>query len=261
MLKILQISDPHILNQASDTLMGVNTEYYFKLVLKHAYTRHGGFDLLLATGDLAQSPSVAVYQRLLRHLQEYRTPALCLPGNHDDYGFMHAVLNEGLVSCSKNLQILNWQIICLNSQKIGSPKGLLGAEEFIFLENRLKSKPDSPTLIAVHHHCIPSGSAWLDTMQIINSDALLRTLERYPQVKAITFGHVHQIIAAKHAHFGIFSAPATCFQFKPDSTEFSIDTTPPGYRVFELLDDGGYNTDCFRLDESPRGLEIDAHGY
>jgi Icc protein len=197
----------------------------------------------------------------LQQLQSYGIATLCLPGNHDDFGLMQAILNEGVVSCRKYLQRQNWQIICLNSQKIGSPVGAISAEEFLFLEHRLKAWPDLHTLIAVHHHCVSSGSIWLDSMQIVNSAAFLKLLEQHPQVKAITFGHVHQEMTTNHGDIRIFSAPASCFQFHPHSLEFSVENIPPGYRIFELFDDGSLNSACYRIAEPLQGLQIDAHGY
>ena len=261
MLKILQISDPHILPETTDTLLGINTEYYFRQVLDTAHAEHGPFDLILVTGDLGQDPCPASYRRILQQLQTYQTTTVCLPGNHDDFGMMQAILNEGTVSCRKQLQLENWQIICLNSQKIGSPVGELPAEELAFLEACLIAEPNMPALIALHHHCIATGAGWLDSMQIENSSALLELLGRYPQVKAITYGHVHHEFTATYDGIAIFSAPATCFQFELHSTEFSVEDTPPGYRIFECFADGSLKSASYRISEPLRGLIKNAHSY
>lgn len=261
MLKILQISDLHVLPAATDTLLGVNTEYYFRQVLDVAHAEHGPFDLILVTGDLAQDPCRAAYQRIRQHLEAYRTMALCLPGNHDDFPLMQAILNDGLVSCQKQLLLKNWHIICLNSQKPGSPAGDLPAEELAFLESSLVARPEVPALIAVHHHCLASGCDWLDTMQIENSEALLELLGRHSQVKVLTYGHVHKQVDTSYGGIGIFSAPSTCFQFELNSTEFSVEDSPPGYRVFELAADGSFSTGCYRIAEPLKGLTKDVHSY
>ncbi len=261
MLKILQISDPHILPDASDTLLGINTEYYFRQVLSEAHAEHGPFDLILVTGDLGQDPCPPSYRRILQQLQAYRTTTLCLPGNHDDFGLMQAILNEGTVTCHKQLQVENWQIICLNSQKIGSPVGELPADELAFLEACLMAKPDMPALIALHHHCIASDCGWLDTMQLENSTSFLKLLGRHRQVKAVTYGHIHHEITASHDGIAIFSAPATCFQFELHSTEFSVEDTPPGYRIFECYADGSLKSACYRISEPLLGLIKNAHSY
>ena len=261
MLKILQISDLHILPDATGTLMGVNTDACFRKVLKEAHADHGQFDLIIVTGDLAQNPSPAGYLRIMQTLQIYQTPTLCLPGNHDDFAMMQTILNSGGISCSKHLQMLDWQIICLNSQKPDSPVGLLSAAELLFLECCLDEQPETPTLIALHHPCVSSGSPWLDSMQLTNSAELLELLSRHKQVKAVTFGHVHQEIACRSHDIALYSVPATCFQFLPQSSQFSLENSAPGYRLFELFADGSLKSACYRLPNPPAGLRLDLSSY
>ncbi|QPK65375.1 3',5'-cyclic-AMP phosphodiesterase [Methylomonas sp. LL1] len=261
MLKVLQITDMHLLPHSGDIMLGIDTEHYFKLTLEHAHAVHGRFDLILLTGDLAQDPCPGSYQRLYRHLNGYDTPCLCLPGNHDDLSLMTKYLNNGLVSCQKHLVLGNWLIIGLNSQKPNSPVGALSREELVFLQRTLQSNSDRPTLIAVHHHCFASGSAWLDTMQIQNSEAFLKLIEGFGQVKAVTCGHIHQEFACQEKPIAFFATPASCFQFTPNSSEFSIDETAPGYRIFNLYDDGGLQSDCHRLPVKLDNLNRNAHEY
>ena len=261
MLKILQITDSHILPEPDHTLLGINTEYYFRQVLQHAFALHKQFDLLLLSGDLAQTPSLAVYQRILQHLATYRTPTVCLPGNHDDFGMMQAIFQDDLYNCRKQVMLGGWQILSLNSQKTNSPVGKLSDAELSFLEQRLFQQPDTPTLIALHHPCFETGSQWLDTMQLINSESFLDLLDRHSQVKVVTCGHIHQEIAVSHGSFSLYSAPASCFEFQPLSQEFSVAETPPGYRVFTLSPDGGVASTCYYLDEPLRGLNLAAEGY
>ncbi len=260
-MKILQISDLHIMADENDTLLGVNTQYYFQQVLKQAHLAHGRFDLILVSGDLAQQPGAASYQRIAQTLLRYDTETLCLPGNHDDFGLMQVQLNTGLVSCRQAMQKQGWQIICLNSQIVDSPAGELADEQLDFLQHSLAAHPQLPCLIAVHHPCIASGSIWLDTMQIRNSAVLLDVLAQHHQVKAVTFGHIHQELARQIDGIWYFAAPATCFEFKPLSVAFAVTDTPPGYRVFQLKSDGTLTSACFRLTEPLQGLDCRMHGY
>lgn len=259
-LKILQLTDLHILPHTGDTMLGIDTERYFQQTLKHAHATHGRFDLILLTGDLGQDPCADSYRRICQHLHTYHTPCICLPGNHDDRELMEAELNDDLVSCRKHLKLSTWQIIALNSQKIGSPAGILSQEELAFLERTL-IEHDLPALLAVHHHCVASQSSWMDTMQIENGNELLAIAERFPQVKAITFGHLHQELQTSHKGIPVFATPASCFQFKPYATEFELDTLPPGYRVFELFDSGRLQSSCYRLPINMSNLQTESHSY
>jgi Icc protein len=42
--------------------------------------------------------------------------------------------------------------------------------------------------------------------------------------------------------------PSTCMQFKPRDPGFVVDDRPPGYRVVDLLDDGGIATEVVWLE-------------
>ncbi|TPQ26453.1 3',5'-cyclic-AMP phosphodiesterase [Methylomonas koyamae] len=259
-LKILQLTDLHILPHAGATLLGVDPEYYFAQVLDAAHTRHGSFDLIVLTGDLGQDPGPDSYRRIADRLQRYASPCLFLPGNHDDWPLMQTELNRNQLSCGKHRLFPHWQIIGLNSQKPGYPGGYLADAELLFLNATLETC-NLPAVLAVHHHCVASGSPWMDTMMIENGEELLQIAARFPQVKAITCGHLHQEMAKHYRGIQIVSAPATCVQFKPGATEFELDVKPPGYRVFELYDDGTLKTVCYRIDAEQPELRLDLKSY
>lgn len=261
MLKIVQLTDLHVTPHAGDVMLGLDTEDFFWQTLAYAHDRHGPFDLILLTGDLAQDPCADSYQRIQQHLNQYTAPCLCLPGNHDDFELMQHHLQRGNVSCNKQWVTKGWQIVLLNSQKSNSPVGRLADDELVFLEQALQANHLLPTLVALHHPCFAIGSSWLDTMQIENSEAFLSLLGHYPQVKAVTCGHVHQEYFKKIGHINFFATPASCFQFTPGSAEFSIAETPPGYRVFHLYPDGGVQSEVYRLPIRMDGLNRQAHEY
>lgn len=260
-LTLLQVTDLHVLPKYEDTLLGVKTEYYFHTILAHAFEQHFHYDALLLTGDLAQSPCDESYQRILHKVQAYKLPTFCLPGNHDDFLLMQKMLNTKQVNCQKQNFLSNWQIISLNSQIIHSEMGYLEQSELDFLESCLKENSHFHTLIAVHHHCLPTKSAWLDTMQIENSQAFLNIVTRYSNVRCITTGHIHQEMDKKLGDMRIFGTPSTCFQFALNSADFNMDRTPPGYRILELYDDGRVDSTVHRLDSPLIELELHAAGY
>ena len=260
-LSILQITDLHILPGLGETFLGVDTEHYFSAVLELALAENRHYDLILVTGDLAQHPGSASYQRILSRLAAANTPCICLPGNHDDYELMQQIFNTGLVSCRKQLLLENWQLICLNSQIPGAPGGRLSKQELRFLEDCLINHPDHDALIAVHHHCLKTNSAWMDTMMIENSRELWAIIDHYPQVKAVTTGHIHQVMDSTVGAVRVLGSPSTCFQFKPESKSFGLDTAAPGYRKINLSVDGRIESAVTRLSEPLSGLQLDTPGY
>lgn len=244
---LLQITDLHILPEYEDRLYGIDTEKTFHATLDQAFAEHDSIDAVLVTGDLTHDPYAPAYRRILKKLESCPCPSFCLPGNHDDYDMMRKILDAGSVSCEKQFFFSNWQIICLNSMKAGSPGGHLAVEELAFLEDCLKQHPKYPALIAVHHHCLKTGSPWLDTMMIDNSEDLFSVTVRNPQVKAITCGHIHQFFDSCNRSLRIIGTPSTCFQFKPNTLTLKIDEKPPAYRLIELYGDGQFETKLFTL--------------
>lgn len=260
-LSVLQLSDLHVLPAPEDKLLGVATESYFHAVLNHAFEQNKNYELLLLSGDLAQSPCEQSYTRILQKIQQYGFPTRCLAGNHDDFPLMQKIFNTEKVTCEKQTILGNWQIVTLNSQILGSEVGRLAQSELDFLEKTLSENMDLFTLIAVHHNCLPTESAWLDTMTIQNSDEFLNIVARHKNVKVITTGHIHQEL---HKQFGdvlVLGTPSTCFQFTPNSQHFSMDRTPAGYRILDLYDNGLVSTTVHRLATSLQELELDAAGY
>jgi Icc protein len=260
-LSILQITDMHILRHAGERLVGIDTEYYFHAVLDLAFSSHPPFDLVLVTGDLAQSPCLASYQRILNRLEACHTDCVCLPGNHDDFQLMQHILNTDMVSCRRQTLLENWQIICLNSQIEGAAGGRLANHELLLLKKGLSDYPNHHTLIAVHHHCLPTHSTWMDTMTIQNHQKFLAIVKQHPQVKVITTGHIHQLMDTMVDSVRVLGTPSTCFQFTPKSEKFGMDHSAPGYRVFQLYADGRFESEVIRLAEPLSGLQINTKGY
>jgi Icc protein len=241
--------------------MGVNTENNFKQVLARAFSQHQSFDLVLLTGDLAQEPTEKTYRHICDLLAPYSTTCLALPGNHDDAELLRKAFSQLPFISDKQLLLNGWKIICLDSQRPDSQGGRLPKPELNFLQQALEQDPEKPTLIAVHHHCLPTHCRWLDTMIIENQAQFLALLCQYPQVKLVVSGHIHQVMDKQHQHIQVLGTPASCFQFKAHSEHFSIDTLPPGYRVLMLHDNGQIDSEVFWLAQQDPGLDLTLTGY
>ena len=98
-------------------------------------------------------------------------------------------------------------------------------------------------------------------MMIENSQEFLAIISKYPQAKAITTGHIHQIMDITIEVIRVLGTPSTCFQFTPESKTFSLDTSAPGYRLITLYADGRIESGITRHSEQLSGLQIDTQGY
>ncbi len=260
-IRIVQITDFHLLDDPARTMMGINTEQSFLAALDLAWRNHPGVDLFLLTGDLVQDATAATYRRLREYLDVLPVPCYCLPGNHDEAAKIRQFLLGGNIALQSQILLDGWQIICLDSTIPNDPGGCLPPEQMALLEAKLAEQPGRHAIVCLHHSPLPTGAAWLDTMMLANHEELFALCQRFPQVKAVVFGHIHQIMDVWRDGLRLLGCPSTCFQFHPDSEDFALDFLPQGYRWLELYPDGEIKTDVVRLDAVPAGLNMASGGY
>jgi Icc protein len=236
-LRVVQITDMHIMSQPGGKLWGVDVDASLQAVLQRLKTQHGSVELILATGDLVNDEGPLAYERLHAFLLPLGIAVYCLPGNHDRPAVLNQVLAAGPVRRERHIISGNWQFILLDSSLPDSTAGHLAASELAFLENTLTAYSQY-ALVCLHHQPLPIGSPWLDTMVVDNGAELLAIVDRHPQVRAVIWGHIHQAFAAQRGGVALLGTPSTCVQFKPDTADATADSVPPGYRWFELYGDG-----------------------
>jgi Icc protein len=75
-----------------------------------------------------------------------------------------------------------------------------------------------------------------------NAPAFWAIVDRYPRVRALIFGHVHQQQQVRRGPLELFAAPSTAVQFQAGCPDFRLESDPgraqPGYRYYELNADG-----------------------
>lgn len=242
MLHLLQFSDPHLFAQPDGELRGVRTLSTFRSTVAHALSVHGRPDAILVTGDIAQDESADAYRHFRDSIARAGVPVLCLPGNHDDPAVMRDMLDRPPLRFCGQVQSEHWIVVTLSTHVRGQSAGLLGDNELSRLSATLEDNRRRHALIALHHHPVASGSAWVDELALKNSTQLFAILQRHPQTRACVFGHIHQVVQARHGDIAMLSAPSTCDQFRRDSDLFAVDDRPPGYRWLRLHADGMIST-------------------
>jgi Icc protein len=260
-LRILQLSDTHLFADPEGRLLGVKTLAAMRLVLEQIRAEAGPLDLILATGDLVQDHSPDGYLLFQKEVSSLGIPIYALPGNHDHPQLMRQHLVGGLISMPFAAVHGQWLLILLDSSQPGTESGHLSDDSLSALEQQLKAHPQAQVLISVHHQPVPVGSPWLDAMMIDNADRLLAILDRHPNVRALIWGHVHQVFESSRNQIRLLSAPATCFQFSIQQASFGLDPLPPGCRLLELYPDGHIDTRVIRTAEIPESLEYSSAGY
>ena len=94
----------------------------------------------------------------------------------------------------------------------------------------------------MHHSPVAVNSLWVDKHRVANHELLHKLLVAHGKVRAVINGHIHQEHQADWDGIAVYATPSTCFQFKPEVTDFTLDDRPPAYRWIDLYDDGKINT-------------------
>lgn len=248
--QVLQITDLHLKRSPTSTLLGFDTAATLEMVLEKALSEAKP-SAILVTGDIAHDEHIETYYRYLNIMAAYYTgPILSLPGNHDQSHYFKSPVETEAVT------IGNWLFAGLDSHADGQVAADVSAEDLRALRECLDKHPDKYVIIATHHPPVSIGCSWLDSHRIKIDAELIGLLEDYPLVKGIVFGHIHQPIDVMFEGVRLLGAPSTCFQFSPNSTSFSIDRKPPGYRWLTLMDDGLLETEVGRLKVHPYEIDI-----
>ena len=245
-LRVVQITDLHLKASPGSRLWGADVDAGLNAVLAHIQARDPAPDFVLATGDLVGDEPDA-YDRLIEILEPLALPVYCLPGNHDFPAIMSRTLCGSVARWQRYFVAGDWQFVLLDSSFPGTPDGHLASGELALLDTVLATDSERHTLVCLHHNPLPIGAAWLDTMTVSNGAALFAVLERYPQVRALVWGHIHGEFAAQRGSMRLLATPATSVQFKPDAPEPCVDDLPPGYRWLELYPDGTLKTGVERV--------------
>ena len=247
-INLLQFSDPHLFASVDGALRGVPTYRSLERVLAHARQAIARADALLFTGDLVNDEAGGyIHFRTLP--STLGKPVLCLPGNHDAGEPLRAALSGPPYKLGGMHDLGAWRIVMLDSSVPGQAHGRLGSAELELFEQALRSAGDRYVIACVHHHPVRMASRWLDSVGLQNAAEFLAIADRFPQLRAIAWGHVHQSLDTRRKGVRLLAVPSTCAQFLPGSDHFAIDPAPPGYRRLALKSDGTIDTEVVRVPE------------
>jgi Icc protein len=244
-LVVAQITDTHLFADEFESLRGCQTAQTLQAVLVQLHQVQPKPDLLLMTGDLSQDETPESYVYLRDRITPLDIPTYWIPGNHDVPAMMEQVLVSDLISPAKCFHRGGWNFILLCSAQPQRVEGELSPQTLDWLEAQLQQHAQ-PTLIALHHPPLPIGTTWMDRIGLHQPERFLAVVDRYPQVKLIMFGHIHQEVALKRNGVSYLGTPSTGVQFAPQD-DFAIDDREPGFRLLYLQPDGKFTTQVVRV--------------
>lgn len=257
--KLLQITDPHLGSQIGGSLLGMDTDNSLIDVLDSLRGVMAP-DLIVATGDISKDGGLPSYIRFLKIVDEYfpSVPLAWLAGNHDNTDNMISIGGHPI---ENHYQAGHWNFILLDSHVPGETGGHLSVDELERLDSELSKRPNTPAIVFLHHQPVPVGSHWIDRYVVDNSQDFFDVIDKHPQVKVVSWGHVHQEFYARHNHIDLMATPSTCIQFEPNSNDFKLSEAMPGYRTYDLFSNGRYQTHVSRVALQRYTIDFASTGY
>lgn len=237
-IRLVHLTDTHFSGDPSMCFDEINPRASLASVLADIAANALPVDAILATGDLSHDATPDSYLALRDALQPLETPVFCLAGNHDDPAVMQDYLTGGWVTRAPAVTFDGWQVITLDTQVPGAEHGELGATRLALLHDLLHETDCPHALVAIHHPPVPIGSPWMDAMGLRDAADFLDIVDRSGRVRAVLWGHVHQVVDQSRSGMRMLATPSTCIQFQPGATRYRRDPALPGYRTLTLHPDG-----------------------
>ena len=235
---IAQISDLHI--KSPDTLAygRVDTAN----ALERCVTALNEFapkpDLVVISGDLADTPTGEEYEHLKRLLAPLKVPFVSIPGNHDSRELMRAAFPQAYASASgplnQRVEIGGVDLVLLDSSVHGKPHGELEMATLQWLDATLAAAPRKPTIVALHHPPFWTGIGHMDRMGLANPDALEAVIARHSQVERVVSGHLHRAIITRFGGTIASTCPSPSHQVAldlADDAQSRFVMEPPGFQL------------------------------
>jgi len=252
---VAQISDLHVKEPGRLAYRKVDTAAGLARCVAHINDLDPRPEIVMATGDLVDSGKPEEYRHLRELLSPLKMPVYFLPGNHDDRAALRAEFSDHdyLFDDETFLHFVvedyPVRMIALDTTKPGEPGGAMCHDRLAWLDARLRSAPDRPTAIFMHHPPFLTGIGHMDAQNCAGGDALRSVLQKYPEVRWMMCGHVHRSIISNWHGITASIAPSPSLAVTLDLREdapsrFSLE--PPGFHVHHWCADAGLTTHlCF----------------
>jgi len=153
---LCQISDLHVMSGRALAYGVVDTAACLERCVQRIVGLNPMPDLVVATGDLVDTPDPTAYGLLREILAKLPLPVYLMPGNHDGRQALRAAFPDHRY-LSREGEFLQYavdeypvRLLALDTVIPGRPEGTLCAQRLHWLQQRL-DESDAPTVIALHH--------------------------------------------------------------------------------------------------------------
>lgn len=241
---IAQITDTHLKLPGKLAYKRVDTAQMLSACVSELLKLDPQPDLIVHTGDLTDFGLPEEYANLQAILAPLKAPILAVPGNHDERQAMRAAFAaEDYLPAHGFLQFAAergpLRFVGLDTLVPGQGGGELCAERLAWLDQTLAEKPETPTLVLMHHPPFLTGIAHMDRIGLQGRDGFAAVMRRHDQVKAILCGHVHRTIHAQIGGRAAMICPSPAHQvaldLRPEGPSAFV-LEPPGYMLHRWRD-------------------------
>ena len=246
---IAQISDLHIKRPGSLAYGRVDTAAALERCVAALNEFAPKPDLVVISGDLADTPAAEEYQHLQRLLAQLKLPFVCIPGNHDSREMMRAAFPQDFAfpsgALNQRVGAGGLDLVLLDSSVPGKPHGELDAPTLQWLEATLASSPDRPALLFLHHPPFKAGIWHMDRQNLFNAGELAPIVRRHPRVQLIATGHVHRATLTMFAGVPTTICPAPNHAVDLDLAKLrepSFKVEPPAFHLHAWFPGEGFGS-------------------
>ena len=212
-LLIAQISDLHIKQPGELAYRRVDTAAALRRCVATLNRFTPRPDLVVISGDLADTPLAAEYDHLKELLAALEIPFAAVPGNHDNREMMRAAL-PGLAyaqtrgALNSVRKVGDVDVVLLDSSVPGAAHGALEAETLGWLDAVLGASDTRPALLFLHHPPFVNGITHMDVQNLRNADDLAALIRKHPRARLVAAGHVHRATLTSFAGIAATICPA-----------------------------------------------------
>ncbi|MGJ4914957.1 phosphodiesterase [Bradyrhizobium sp. HKCCYLRH2060] len=246
---IAQISDLHIKAPGRLAYRRVDTARALARCIMELNRFAPKLDLVVISGDLADTPSPAEYDHLKDLLAGLEIPFAAVPGNHDSRELMRAAFpgaaHEQSAPLNQHVELAGLDLLLLDSSVPGHPHGELDEASLQWLDARLSTSSERPALLFLHHPPFTTGIWHMDRQNLRNADDLAAILARHPRVQLIGCGHVHRATLTRFAGIPCTICPAPNHAVALDLAELrppSFRVEPPAFHLHAWFPGPGFGT-------------------
>lgn len=228
---IAQISDLHIKAPGALAYGKVDTAAALAACVAELNRLSPRPDLVVISGDLADTPSEAEYAHLTALLAPLQIPFVAIPGNHDDRTLMRAALPQdgatpvGALNLARAVGGID--VLLLDSSVPGASHGELDNATLAWLDATLAQSTTRPALLFLHHPPFVSGIAHMDVQNLRNAGDLAKVLHLHERARLVAAGHVHRATLTQFA-----DVPATICPAPNHAVALDLEARlPPSFKI------------------------------